>query len=72
MKQRLRRINESIAWIVERGSELQDAGRTIEHELELSEGRRREAETELEAREVEMDRGRCLSNKLSADFMRRL
>lgn len=51
------RINESIAWIVERGSELRDAGRTIEHELEISEGRRREAETELDAREVEMDRG---------------
>ena len=47
------RINESIAWIVERGSELRDAGRTIEHELELSEGRRREAETELS----EVDRG---------------
>ena len=51
------RINESIAWIVERGSELQDARRATEQELELSEGRRREAETELEAREVEMDRG---------------
>jgi hypothetical protein len=51
------RINESIAWIVERGSELRDAGRTVEGELELSEGRRREAETELEAREVDMDRG---------------
>jgi hypothetical protein len=51
------RINESIAWIVERGSELRDARRTTEQELELSEGRRREAETELEAREVEMDRG---------------
>ena len=51
------RVNESIAWIVERGSELRDARRTTEQELELSEGRRREAETELEAREVEMDRG---------------
>lgn len=51
------RINESIAWIVERGSELRDARQATEHELELSEGRRREAETELEAREVEMDRG---------------
>jgi len=51
------RINESIAWIVERGSELQRARRTIEQELEFSEGRRREVETELEAREVEMDRG---------------
>lgn len=50
-------VTESIAWVVERGSELRDAGRTIEQELELSEGRRREAETELEAREVEMDRG---------------
>jgi hypothetical protein len=51
------RVTESIAWIVERGSELRDAGRAVEQELELSEGRRREAETELEAREVEMDRG---------------
>ncbi|WP_299654680.1 relaxase/mobilization nuclease domain-containing protein [uncultured Tateyamaria sp.] len=51
------RINESIAWLVERGSELRDARRTVEQELELSEARRREAETELEAREVEMDRG---------------
>jgi hypothetical protein len=50
-------INESIAWIVERGSELRDVGRTIEQELELSEGRRIEAETELETREIEMDRG---------------
>ena len=51
------RFNESITWIVERRSALQDAGRTIEHELELREGRRRETETELEAREAEMDRG---------------
>ncbi|MEP2782636.1 MAG: relaxase/mobilization nuclease domain-containing protein [Pseudoruegeria sp.] len=51
------RVTESIAWIVDRGSELRDAGRTVEQELELSEGRRREAETELETREVEMDRG---------------
>ncbi|MEP2919483.1 MAG: relaxase/mobilization nuclease domain-containing protein [Sulfitobacter sp.] len=51
------RVTESIAWIVERGSELRDARRATEHELELSEGRRREAETELEAREVDMDRG---------------
>ncbi|PHO05733.1 mobilization relaxase [Rhodobacteraceae bacterium 4F10] len=51
------RVTESIAWIVERGSELRDARQATKHELELSEGRRREAETELEAREVEMDRG---------------
>ncbi|WP_390911895.1 relaxase/mobilization nuclease domain-containing protein [Pseudosulfitobacter sp. SM2401] len=51
------RVTESIAWIVERGSELRDARQATEHQLELSEGRRREAETELEAREVEMDRG---------------
>ena len=51
------RVTESIAWIVERGSELRDARQATEHELELSEGRRREAETELETREVEMDRG---------------
>ena len=47
------RVTESIAWIVERGSELRDARRTVEQELELSEGRRREAETELS----EVDRG---------------
>ncbi|MFV1658482.1 relaxase/mobilization nuclease domain-containing protein [Phaeobacter sp. JH20_27] len=51
------RITESIAWIVERGSELRDARQATEQEFELSEGRRREAETELEARDVEMDRG---------------
>ncbi len=51
------RVTESIAWIVERGSELRDARQATKHELELSEGRRREAETELEEREVEMDRG---------------
>ena len=51
------RVTESIAWIVDRGSELRDARQATEHELELSEGRRREAETELESREVEMDRG---------------
>ena len=51
------RVNAGVAWIVERGSELQDARRSVEHELEVSEGRRREAETELEARDVEMDRG---------------
>ena len=51
------RVTESIAWIVERGSELRDARQATEHELELSEGRRREVETELEAREVELDRG---------------
>ena len=34
------RVTESIAWIVERGSELRDARRTAEQEFELSEGRR--------------------------------
>ena len=52
-----RRVNESITWIVEPGSDLREAGRTVEQELELREGRKREAETELEAREVEKDRG---------------
>ena len=51
------RVTESIAWIIERGSELRDARRTAEQEFELSEGRKREDETELEAREVEKDRG---------------
>ena len=51
------RVNAGAAWLAERRGHLQRAGRTVERELELSEGRRREAETELEAREVEMDRG---------------
>lgn len=45
------RINGSVAWLVERRSELQHAGRSTADELEASEGRRREAETELNARE---------------------
>lgn len=43
--------------LVERGGELGEAAHATREELEISEGRRREAETELEAREVEMDRG---------------
>ena len=48
------RINAGVAWVAERRGHLQRAGRTVEGELELSEGRRREAETEEQ--EVEMDR----------------
>ena len=51
------RINESIAWIVERGSELRDAAHATRDQLEISESRREAIETELETREVEMDRG---------------
>ena len=51
------RVNAGVAWLAERRGHLQRAGREVERELELSEGRRRVAETELEAREREMDRG---------------
>jgi hypothetical protein len=46
-----------VARLVERGAELRDAAHATRDELEISEGRRREAEKELEEREVEMDRG---------------
>nr|WP_323778397.1 relaxase/mobilization nuclease domain-containing protein [Amylibacter sp.] len=47
------RVNGGVAWFAERRGHLQRAGRRVEGELELSEGRRREAETELR----EVDRG---------------
>jgi len=43
--------------LVERGLELREAAHATRDELEISESRRREAETALEEREVEMDRG---------------
>ena len=43
--------------LVERGLELREFAQATRDQLEISESRRREAETELEAREVEMDRG---------------
>ena len=43
--------------LVERGLELREAAHATRDQLEISESRRREAETELEEREVEMDRG---------------
>jgi hypothetical protein len=46
-----------VARLVERGLELREAAHTTRDQLEISEGRRREVETELEEREVEMDRG---------------
>ena len=42
---------------VERGLELREAAHATRDQLEISENRRREVETELEEREVEMDRG---------------
>jgi len=51
------RVNSGVAWLAERRGYLQRAGREVERELELSEGRRRVAETELEARDRDMDRG---------------
>ncbi|WP_306005216.1 relaxase/mobilization nuclease domain-containing protein [Aquicoccus porphyridii] len=51
------RVNAGVAWLAERRGHLQRAGREAERELDLSEVRRTEAETELEARERDMDRG---------------
>jgi MobA/VirD2-like, nuclease domain len=46
-----------VARLVERGLELREAAHATRNQLEISESRRREVETELEEREVEMDRG---------------
>ncbi|UWR21616.1 relaxase/mobilization nuclease domain-containing protein [Sulfitobacter sp. S190] len=46
-----------VARLVERGLELREAAHATREQLEISEGRRREVETELGEREVEMDRG---------------
>lgn len=46
-----------VARLAERGLELREAAHATRDQLEISESRRREVETELEAREVEMDRG---------------
>jgi hypothetical protein len=46
-----------VARLAERGLELREAAHATRDELEISEGRRGEVETELEAREVEMDGG---------------
>ncbi len=46
-----------VARLVERGLELREIAQATRDQLEISESRRREAETELEEREVEMDRG---------------
>ncbi|WP_394198884.1 relaxase/mobilization nuclease domain-containing protein [Litoreibacter albidus] len=46
-----------VARLVERGLELREAAHATRDQLEISEGRRREVETELDEREIEMDRG---------------
>ncbi|NVO56012.1 relaxase/mobilization nuclease domain-containing protein [Rhodobacteraceae bacterium B1Z28] len=46
-----------VARLVERGLELREAAHATRDQLEISESRRREVETELGEREVEMDRG---------------
>lgn len=46
-----------VARLVERGLELREFAEATRDELEISESRRREVETELEEREVKMDRG---------------
>ncbi|KKM04888.1 hypothetical protein LCGC14_1759700 [marine sediment metagenome] len=46
-----------VARLVERGLELREAAHATRDQLEISESRRREVETELETREVEMDQG---------------
>lgn len=50
-------VRRCVERLVERGLELREAAHATRDQLEISEGRRREAETELEEREVDMDRG---------------
>ncbi|MFD1156524.1 relaxase family protein [Roseovarius aestuarii] len=49
------RINDGLKGLVERRGELQRAGRSTAEELDASEGRRREAETELNELQLERD-----------------
>jgi len=51
------RINGSVAWLTERRGQLQQAGRSIEDELAVNEGRRREVETELRERDHGLGHG---------------
>ncbi len=50
-------VRGGVARLAQRGLELRDAAHATRDQLEISESRRREVETELEEREVEMDRG---------------
>nr|WP_279391724.1 relaxase/mobilization nuclease domain-containing protein [Shimia aestuarii] len=51
------RIHEGLKRIAERRGELQDAGRELAAELDLSEGRRREIEGQLDSQEAHTERG---------------
>ena len=51
------RIHEGLERIAERRGELQDAGRELAAELDLSEGRRREVEGQLDSQEAHGERG---------------
>lgn len=51
------RIHEGLERIAERRGELQDAGRELAAELDLSEGRRREIEGQLNSQEAHAERG---------------
>jgi len=51
------RIHEGLERIAERRGELQDAGRELATELELSESRRREIEGQLDSQEAHAERG---------------
>ncbi|WP_085864498.1 relaxase family protein [Pseudooctadecabacter jejudonensis] len=51
------RIHEGLERIAERRGELQDAGRELAAELELSESRRREIEGQLDSQEAHAERG---------------
>ncbi len=51
------RIHEGLERITERRGELQDAGRELAAELDLSEGRRREIEGQLDSQDAHAERG---------------
>ncbi|WP_299212324.1 relaxase/mobilization nuclease domain-containing protein, partial [uncultured Tateyamaria sp.] len=51
------RIHEGLERVAERRGELQDAGRELAAELDLSEGRRREIEGQLDSQEAHAERG---------------
>lgn len=64
------RIDEGLAWLAQRRSELQRAGRSAAEKFAISEGRRREAEAELIRLHPEKTRGATMARLSGVDAAR--
>lgn len=61
------RVDQGIAWLAQRRSELQRAGRSTAEKLEISEGRRREAEAKLTRHHPKKARGATMARLSGVD-----